>query len=72
MTARLEKAITELRKLPEADQDAVAEGLSAYLSRGSGYRLTDDQVAELEARLAAPLDVSTEAETEAFFRNLMA
>jgi len=72
MTARLEKAITELRKLPEADQDAVAEGLSAYLSQGSGYRLTDDQVAELEARLVAPLDVLTEAKTEAFFRHLMA
>ena len=72
MMTRLEKAFAELQKLPEADQDAAAEGLAAYLSRGSAYRLTAAQTAELEARLAAPLNVLTEAETEAFFRRLMA
>ena len=72
MTIKLENAIKEIRKLPETDQDAAAEGLLAYSSRTSDYRLTDKQISELKSRLAAPLDILTDAEVNQLFSRLMA
>ena len=72
MSSKLDKAIEALRKLPEEDQEAAAEGLLAYASRSSAYRLTREQEEELRRRLAGPLEVLTDAEAEAFFSRLMA
>jgi hypothetical protein len=49
MTKLLQEAITKVQKLPEAEQDRVAELLLGFAESGQKrYRLTDVQVAEVE------------------------
>lgn len=49
MTKLLEQAIEKVQKLPEAEQDRVAELLLGVAdSARSRYRLTDEQLAEVE------------------------
>jgi putative addiction module component (TIGR02574 family) len=50
--SKIEKAWTELAKLPENEQDVVADAILDYAAGGQGVELSDDQVAEVERRLA--------------------
>lgn len=50
MTKLLREAITKVEKLPEAEQDRVAELLLGFGDTAqSRYRLTDEQLAEVDA-----------------------
>jgi putative addiction module component (TIGR02574 family) len=54
MTKLLEDAIAEARKLPESEQDALAEAIFAHIaSPDVSYHLTDDQVEEVKRRQQA-------------------
>jgi hypothetical protein len=60
MTDLLQKAITEIRKLPSERQDMVAEMLLAFVAQESEeYGLSPEQVAEVERRLAGPADYAS-------------
>lgn len=54
MTKLLQKAIAEIERLPDSEQDAAAGALMDYLDHMRGLRLTDEQAAEVRSRLAAP------------------
>jgi putative addiction module component (TIGR02574 family) len=55
MSKLLEQAVARVRELPEEEQDAMAEALFAHLIGNQvHYRLTDEQVEEVERRLAEP------------------
>lgn len=62
MTKRLEEAIAEIRKLPDAEQDRAAELLLALAREqeeaADGYQLTPEQVAEVE-RIVREIDEGT-------------
>jgi hypothetical protein len=71
MTRLLEKAIAEIRRLPDDRQDEVAEILLEIAAHGPGdYELSPEQLADLEERLAGPPDYATEEETAALFERL--
>jgi len=54
MTKLLEDAIAQARKLPETEQDAVAEALFAHIAGSDvSYRLSDEQVEEVKRRQQA-------------------
>jgi putative addiction module component (TIGR02574 family) len=54
MTKLLEDAIAQARKLPETEQDALAETVFAYIANSDvRYQLTDDQVEEVKRRQQA-------------------
>ena len=54
MTKLLEDAIAEARKLPETEQDSLAETVFAHISSSDvKYRLTDEQVEEVKRRQRA-------------------
>ena len=54
MSKLLDDAITELRKLPEFEQDAAAEALFAHISGADlRYRLSDEQAKEVTRRQLA-------------------
>lgn len=68
MTRLLEKAIAEVRRLPDERQDEAAEILLALVAQESDDDwLSPEQIADLEERLA---DHATEAEAEAVIRRL--
>lgn len=77
MTQLLEKAIAELRSLPEAEHEWAADNIRMIIrerERASEYRLTPEQVAEVEQTIA-DLDsgrarLLTVDETEAMWRRL--
>ena len=54
MTGKINQAWTELLKLPEAEQEVAADAILDYASGGHGISLSDEQVAEVERRLAEP------------------
>lgn len=54
MTKLLQKAIEEVERLPEGEQDAAAGALMDYLDHMRGVQLTDEQVAEVRHRMATP------------------
>ncbi len=54
MTKTLEKAIEEVRRLPESEQDAAAATLMDFLESRNDSVLTDEQLAEIDRRLAEP------------------
>lgn len=54
MTKLLQKAVEEVERLPDSEQDAAAGALMDYLEHMRGLRLTDQQVAEVRERLSAP------------------
>jgi hypothetical protein len=71
MTELLEKAIAEIRKLPPVRQNEAAEMLLEMASQdASEYRLSAEQIADLEARLAGPPDYATDEEVERLFERL--
>jgi putative addiction module component (TIGR02574 family) len=54
MTKLLEDAIAQARKLPENEQDALAETVFAYIANSDvSYQLTEDQVEEVKRRQQA-------------------
>lgn len=53
-TKLLQKAIAEIERLPESEQDAAAGALMDYLDHMHGLHLTDEQAAEVRSRMAAP------------------
>lgn len=48
MTKLLEKAIANVRKLPEPEQNAAAEALFAHIAGEPRYRLTPEQIIEVK------------------------
>ena len=54
MSNKIERAWTELLKLPQEEQDVAADAILDYTSGGRGVSLSDDQVAEVNRRLAEP------------------
>ena len=69
MTERLEEAIAKVRKLPRDRQDEAAELLLSMFEEGPGtFRLTPDQVAEVERRLDQPPQHAAHEEVRDFFR----
>ena len=69
MTERLEEAIAKLRKLPPDRQDEAAAMLLSMVGEDSGaLRLTSEQVAEVERRIAQPPKYAPHDEVRAFFQ----
>ena len=69
MTDRLDEAIAEIRRLPAKRQDEAAEMLLEIAAQdASDLRLSPDQLADLEQRLAEPPDYASDDEVEAFFK----
>ena len=54
MTGKIEQAWTELLKLPQDEQEVAADAILDYASGGRGISLSDEQVAEVNRRLAEP------------------
>jgi putative addiction module component (TIGR02574 family) len=54
MNGKIEQAWAELMKLPDEEQEVAAEAILDYASGGRGVELSDEQVAEVERRLAEP------------------
>ena len=52
MIGKIEQAWTELLKLPEDEQEVAAEAILDYASGNRGIALSDEQVAEVNRRLA--------------------
>lgn len=68
MTKRLEEVIERLRELPDEEQNAIAELVSDIVgSDPTAYRLTPEQAAEVERRLADPSPTVTNDEVRRFF-----
>ena len=69
MTKLLEKALEQVRKLPDERQDEVAECLFTLVAQNSADRpqLTPEQHAEVRRRRANPVYASDE-EVTAFFK----
>ena len=54
MTKLLDEAIRQVEQLSEGEQDAAAGALLDYVRHMQDIRLTDEQVAEVRRRRAAP------------------
>jgi hypothetical protein len=54
MTRLLEQALRQIEQLPESDQDAAAGALLDYVKHMREMGLTDEQLAEIRRRRAAP------------------
>ena len=54
MNGKIEQAWAELMKLPDEEQEVAADAILHYASGGRGVELSDEQVAEVERRLAEP------------------
>ena len=50
MTKLLQRAIAQIEKLPEGEQDAAAGALMDYLDHMRDLQLTDEQAAEVRRR----------------------
>jgi hypothetical protein len=71
MTKLLEKAIAEIRRLPEKRQDEAAEILLTIVSQEHDeYVLSPEQIEDLEKRLSEPPDYASEEEVEAVLKRL--
>ena len=54
MTSKIAQAWAELQKLPADEQDVAADAILDYAAGHRGVELSDEQVAEVERRLAEP------------------
>lgn len=73
MSKLLEKAVAEIRRLPEVRQNEAAAILFEIAAQEADEnRLSPDQVADLEERLASLPDYASEEEVDALFRRLRA
>lgn len=52
--SKVAQAWTELMKMPAPDQELAAEAILSFAESRRGPHLTDEQVAEVERRLADP------------------
>jgi hypothetical protein len=69
MTKLLNKAFETLSAMPHDRQDEVARMLLDLAEQDRSHlTLTDEQQAEVEARLKAPADYASDEDVEAFFR----
>ncbi len=69
MTERLEEAIAKLHKLPPDRQDEAAALLLSMVDQDSNaLRLTPQQAAEVERRMAQPSRYAPHSEVRASFR----
>ncbi len=65
MTKLLEQAIAEVLRLPDEAQDAAAEALFAHVAHHDRpYRLTDEQVEEINRRQQALRQGKTQLATD--------
>ena len=68
----LDKAIQEIRRLPQDRQVEAAEFLLTFAAQGSSeYVLTSEQIVEVERRLGEDPLYASDAEVEATFRRLL-
>jgi hypothetical protein len=64
MTKLLERAISEVRQLPDDRQDELAQMMIEIAANEAGaLHLSAAQLADLEERLAGPADYATDEET---------
>lgn len=77
MTEMLEKAIAELRSLPESEHDWAADNVRFILSereRGPDYELTPEQIEEIKQTVAeldsGRMQLLSVEETEEMWRRL--
>lgn len=71
MSKLLEKAVAEIRRLPEDRQNEAAAILFEIAAQDADEsRLSSEQIADLEEWLASAPDYATEEEVEAVFRRL--
>lgn len=69
MTKLLEKAMEQVRALPEARQNEIAEMLFDLTGRDAArVSLTEEQWADIRRRMAEPRRYASDAEVEAFFK----
>jgi hypothetical protein len=54
MTKLLDEAVKVLRGLPEGEQEKAARAIIDYGAHDDGLQLTDEQVVEIERRIANP------------------
>jgi chromosome condensin MukBEF ATPase and DNA-binding subunit MukB len=54
MNKRVQEALAELEKLPENEQEVVAEAILDFAARGGRVELSEDQANEVRRRLADP------------------
>lgn len=54
MTRLLEQALRQVEQLPDSEQDAAGAALLDYLAHRDTLRLSDEQLAEVRRRRAAP------------------
>jgi hypothetical protein len=67
MNKRLDQALSQVQSLPDDEQDIVADILFDYLEgQNADVKLTPEQVAEIERRLADP-HFATDEEVKEFF-----
>jgi hypothetical protein len=52
--SKIEQAWVELQKLPESEQDIAAAAILDFAARDRDLELSDEQVAEVERRMADP------------------
>lgn len=68
MTTRLDEIIERLRRLPDDQQNAIADLLSDIVeSDPNAHRLTPEQAAEVKRRIANPAKIATNDEVRRFF-----
>lgn len=66
MNKRLDRVLTQLKSLPDEEQEAAADFLLDYLEA----RLTRKQIAEIEHRLTNPLPYAADEEVRSVFDRL--
>jgi hypothetical protein len=54
MNKKVQEALAELEKLPENEQEVVAEAILDFAARGGRVELSEDQANEVRRRLADP------------------
>jgi hypothetical protein len=65
---RWERIVAKVEAMDEDEREAVAAALEAVLADRQGESvLTPEQVAEVERRLAEPVEYASDEEVEAFF-----
>ena len=68
MAERFEEAVAKVRKLPRDRRDEAAELLMSMCGEGPGaLRLTPEQAAEVERRLANPSEYATHEQVRDVF-----
>ncbi len=71
MTKLLNKAFETISALPQARQDEVARMLIDLAQQEqSDLKLSEEQMAEVRRRMSSPADYASDAEVEAFFRQM--